>query len=315
MTFEGLAERGTAIARGLGFAFVVYFLTAFLRDAIGLSVPGGWFVDAVTGGPGGPWIGLAICLVTVALAFLLVRLYSRTGPNADRPRPLLRLNGSWAREWFRGALLGGGLATVVIAPLVMGRETEILGFARDILQRPHEWLAVVLILVLEAAREELGFRGPAQRELTRAVSFPVAAIFLAFSFAIIHGGNPAVGRLGLVGIFVAGLALAGLARARGDLGMVCGVHAGWNVALGLVWSLPVSGLQLDPVLLSTSSNRSIWTGGSFGVEASVPAVVVLLLFGFVTWRLPAAACEGDDRCGEPAAPGGSGSSVGSGEGG
>ncbi len=291
MTLDGALQRAMWIARGLGFTFLVYFLTVFP----GLIVPGAGVIDAMTGGSRGPWLAVGVSAVTFALATLFVILYSRTGPDADRPWKLLRVDRWWRAEWGRGLVIGAGLATLAVAPIVMRSETHILGFAPDAFSRPWDFLGVGLILVIEAAREELGFRGPAQRELSRAVSFPGAAVFLAASFALVHAGNPAVGGTGLLGIFLAGVGLAGLVRARGDLGMACGVHAGWNLALGMVWSMPVSGLHLEPVLLDTSSNWSIWTGGSFGVEGSAPALVVLALFTLVTWWLPEARCGVDDR--------------------
>lgn len=289
MSFEGIVQRGTWIARGLGFVFLVYFVTSALREIVALKFPGANLGPAISG-EGAPRIALAVSAVTVALAVVFVRLYSRTDDQADRPWKLVRFDRWWATEWLRGAFLGGALASLAVAPIVAMGESQILGLARDAFSRPGAWATTVLILILEAAREEMGFRGPGQRDLTRAVSFPLAALFLSFSFAVIHAGNPDVGLPGMTGIFLAGVGLAGLARARGDLGMVCGVHAAWNIALGMIWSMPVSGHQLDPVLLDTSSNTSIWTGGFFGVEASVSAFVVLLGFAVVTWSLPPALC-------------------------
>jgi len=305
ISFDSLVSRGVSIARGLGFAVVVYFVTALLRDAGGMLLPGAAILEALTHGSTTDVLAcLAVSAATIGIAVILVRLYSRTSADADRPVPLLRLRAHWWREWSRGLLVGAGLASLAVAPAIAMGQVEILGPVRGLADHPLRMLAVVLILALEAAREELGFRGPAQRELTRAVGFPVAAIFLAGSFALIHAANPAVGRAGMAGIFAAGLALAGLARARGDLGMVCGVHAAWNLALGMAWSVPVSGIRLQDRLLYTSSDTSMWTGGSFGAEASLPAIVVLFLFAFATRRLPPAACDRADAADESAATAG-----------
>lgn len=286
MSFDSLIRRATSLARGLAFAFLLILLTGPLRDIAASALAGRGLARALSAPPSRPLgVTLAISAVTVTLAGLLVRLYSRSTPSADDPLPLLGLGRRWWSEWLRGLAVGAGLATLAVIPMIASGQTEILGLARGALEHPWAMPTVFAILVLEAAREELAFRGPAQRELTRAVSFPVAAIFLSGSFALIHAGNPSVSAAGLTSILVAGLALAGLARARGDLGMVCGVHTAWNVMLGMVWSLPVSGVRLNAKLLSTSSNRSLWTGGSFGAEASVPALLVLFAFALVTWSL------------------------------
>ena len=84
--------------------------------------------------------------------------------------------------------------------------------------------------------------------------------------------------------------------------MACGLHAGWNVFVGMVWSLPVSGYRFDAALLETeSASSSLVSGGSFGAEGSWPGITVLLVLGFLTWRLPRArreeraGVETDDR--------------------
>jgi len=287
VTVAEIVHRLTLAARGLGFVFLVYFIPALARDLLGGALPGGGFVGALTGNPEGPFVPLLVSVATVAISVLFVLLYGRTWEGARRPRDLLSLDLAWRREWTRGLGLGVGAATLVLAPLFLAGAYHFEGVSRAWLEHPAWLLAVVAMLCLEAAREELGFRGPAQRELTAAATFPVAAIVLGGSFAIVHGGNPDVGRSGMLGVFLAALALAGVARARGDLGMACGIHAGWNTGTAILWSVPVSGFQLDAALFDVSSTAAdVWTGGAFGVEGSLPGIATFLALAFVTWSLP-----------------------------
>jgi len=274
-------------ARALGLVFLVYFLPALARDVAGLTIPGANWLDLTRDAPGPPWIALAVVAVSFAVSVAIVLLYTRFGGDgAVRPVPLLRADRAWLAEWGRGVLLGGLCATAAVVPALLAGALRIQG-VRSV-ERPDVLFALAVVLVLEAAREELGFRGPPQRDLTAAAGFPVAAIFLAGSFTVVHAANPAVGRSGMVGIFLAGIALAGLVRARGDVAMACGLHAGWNGFLGLVWSVPVSGVSLAPALLEVDApGPPFWTGGSFGAEAGAPGLVVLAVLGFVTWMLPA----------------------------
>jgi membrane protease YdiL (CAAX protease family) len=279
-------ERLLWIARALGFVFLVYFVPVVVRDLAGAALPGEGLAGLFLGDSADPWAPLLVSVATFAISVIFVVLYAHAGPDAIRPRRLLRFDRDWFAEWGRGLLLGVGVASLAVLPSVMTGAIRIEGISGHLFQRPDLVLATFLVIVIEGAREEFGFRGPAQRDLTAAVGFPLAAIFLAGSFAIIHGGNPDVGRRGLLGILFAGMALAGLVRARGDLGMASGLHAGWNVCVGMVWSVPVSGYRLDSSLLDVESPGSVsWTGGTFGVEGSVPGIVVLALLGFFTWKL------------------------------
>jgi membrane protease YdiL (CAAX protease family) len=284
---EEAFRRLMLVARGLGFVFLVYFLPAFLRDAAGMAMPGQGLAGALTGDPAGPWWPLAISVATFLLSATFVLLHARVAQRADRPRLLLALDRRWWRDYGLGFLLGAAAATAAVLPLFVAGAIEIRGIG-PLLSRPVPALGVFALLLLEGAREEMGFRGPSQRDLGDAIRVLPAAIFLAGSFALVHRANPDVTPAGLLGVFVAGLALAGIVRARGDLGMACGLHAGWNVFLGLVWSVRVSGHTLTTAALDTTSKESVWTGNSFGPEASPTGIAALALLAVLTWtRRPA----------------------------
>lgn len=287
-------------ARALAFVFLVFFLPVVARDIAGMRIDGADWLGLTRESPGPPWLAVAVVAATFAVSVAMVLLYTRSGGAvAVQPTALLRGDRAWFAEWGRGVLLGGLCASAAVVPALLAGALRIHGFRP--VERPEVLAALAIVLVLEAAREELGFRGPSQRDLTAAAGFPLAAIFLGGSFTVIHAGNPEIGRSGLLGIFLAALALAGLVRARGDVAMACGLHAGWNGFLGLVWSVPVSGVSLAPALLEVESSGSpLWTGGSFGAEAGAPGLFVLALLGLVTWMLPARSGpkgEGDTRRG------------------
>jgi membrane protease YdiL (CAAX protease family) len=286
---DDVMRRLTLIARGLGFVFLTYFIPAFLRDVIGHELPGGGFVGAIRGDLAGPWIPLAVSLATFSISLLFVLVHARTGHGAADPAPLLPRGCRALTEWSGGFALGGIGASLAVIPGVLAGATVVHGWRTLPAPDPVAVLAVAAILVVEGAREELGFRGPAQRDLAHAVASWPAAIFLAGSFALIHRANPDATAAGLWGVLVAGFALAGVVRARGDLAMACGIHAGWNVFLGLVWSVPVSGHPLAQAMLRTSVADPRWTGGTFGPEGSVPGIVCLAAFAAVAWTRKSAA--------------------------
>jgi uncharacterized protein len=61
------------------------------------------------------------------------------------------------------------------------------------------------------------------------------------------------------------------------LWFVIGAHFGWNFAEGAIFGLSVSGNQAKGgVIQGTLAGPPLLSGGSFGVEASLPAVLVCL---------------------------------------
>ena len=66
------------------------------------------------------------------------------------------------------------------------------------------------------------------------------------------------------------------------------MHAAGNFAQGGIYGIPVSGGAMDGVLVPHISGPDLLTGGAFGAEASLPAIVVATAFGvvvlMVAWR-------------------------------
>src|SRR5215469_4308119 len=57
-----------------------------------------------------------------------------------------------------------------------------------------------------------------------------------------------------------------------------GLHFGWNFTQGAVFGAAVSGYQLHGVYRFTFSGPTLVTGGAFGPEASIYAVVFRFIF-------------------------------------
>jgi hypothetical protein len=78
--------------------------------------------------------------------------------------------------------------------------------------------------------------------------------------------------------FLAGILLAlGWLRTHA-LWLPWGVHFAWNVILGILLGLPVTGsVDGSTVIQSTTYGRSVFTGGSFGPEAGLYAAIGVLV--------------------------------------
>jgi hypothetical protein len=67
--------------------------------------------------------------------------------------------------------------------------------------------------------------------------------------------------------------------------MSIGVHAAWNFAQGYLFGAAVSGASMGPALASSTARSGAatsLTGGAFGPEASLPALLVCGCVGVAT---------------------------------
>jgi hypothetical protein len=114
-------------------------------------------------------------------------------------------------------------------------------------------------------------------------------VTLGLLFATSHWGNPdmqgATLILASIELFL-GAVLLGLAYLRTrSLALPVGIHLGWNWALGHVLGFDVSGFEHAGWFRPLLQERPEWiSGGAFGPEASLFAVVVDLLLIGMLWR-------------------------------
>lgn len=253
-----------------------------LRGALALAgsfVVQGIVVLAVLGFAPGAGMGTALLLGTGACcAFLLgwwwlvvAEPLSALGWSG----PLRRIAAGLGTGLGAGVLLmafivGIGLATdawtLKAAPAALLDLPAILG-----------WSAVLSVAALF---EEILLRGVLLQELGRS-SLAAGVVVSSLVFAVIHVGNPATeGRL-VVGmlvlnIFLAGLLLAAAFLHSGDLWLATGLHLGWNWAQGILFGLPVSGIDLPSFLTGTMSEAAPRVvAAPFGPEASVITTAVV----------------------------------------
>jgi membrane protease YdiL (CAAX protease family) len=73
-----------------------------------------------------------------------------------------------------------------------------------------------------------------------------------------------------------------------SLWLPLGAHWGWNWALGWVFGLPISGLNLvsNPLFKGTDEGPAWLTGGSYGIEGGLAGTVALTLVIVIVWFAP-----------------------------
>lgn len=129
-----------------------------------------------------------------------------------------------------------------------------------------------------AVSEELVFRGLLFRLTERSLGTWPAVGISAVIFGILHLVNPGAGLASTVAITLeSGLLLCSAYILTRNLWFAIGLHFGWDVAESALFGATMSG-HPDSGLLATRVTGPIFlSGGEFGVEASVVALLWALL--------------------------------------
>jgi len=197
------------------------------------------------------------------------------------------LASGWRRQFASGCLLGILLTVLAVLPLVIWGQ---ISFDIRLSSRGFLRVAVVfLVLIFGALAEELMFRGYPFQRLEEAIGSVGAIAVFSLLFALVHLSNPGASPLGLANTVLIGIVLAIAYLRTRALWLSWGIHFGWNVSLGLLLGLPVSGLRLFNVLMRASVKGPRWmTGGGYGLEASAPGVFAVGVGLLVIWKWPVA---------------------------
>jgi uncharacterized protein len=215
-------------------------------------------------------------LVALGAYALLVRLGEARLPTELALRPALI-------ETLVGVALGAAMFAVVMAALV--------GFGLyDVtyLGPVSAWTAAGKAIEAGVV-EELAVRGIMLRLLWRAFGPAPAFLLSSLAFGAGHLINPDSSLLAALCIMLeAGVMLSAFYALTGRLWMSIGVHAAWNFTQGYLFGATVSGSDLGPAIARSTARGDVpaWlSGGSFGPEASLPALVVCTtIASAILWR-------------------------------
>lgn len=267
--------------RVLGF-FVLFAVVGVLAGPLLHRWPQAW-----EGLLPGRWLDFGLCLgVTWACLRLEGNPLSSLGLRPDR---------TFLREALLGTL-GGAVLMFLTAGLILAFgglhwvRTPGVG-AAQLLAGAWFYLAVAFL-------EELLFRGyPFQRSV-RGLGFLGAQLTFAFVFAYGHWDNPgmagATKAWATLNIALAALLLGLCWRRTGSLALPIGVHLGWNWTQGNLLGFGVSGNASDGWWSPVFHGRPAWlTGGTFGLEASLPCAVLTTGAIFALWVWKGTAPTGD----------------------
>lgn len=226
--------------------------------------------------------GPANLVGALGLAIVLIGLWKlgRRWLEGDRDRelPLRRALPELGQGLAGGFLLFSAMAGIVMA---LGG-LDVLGIRGTGAIWPMLAMAVV-----SGTFEELLFRGILFRHVEAMLGTWAALAITSALFGAAHLANPDSSPFAAFAIMMeAGILLGAAYMVTRRLWVPIGIHAAWNFTQGWVFSVPVSGGEAPLGLLITRRVGPEWlTGGDFGLEASLVAMVLATLAGlFLLWR-------------------------------
>jgi membrane protease YdiL (CAAX protease family) len=258
-----------------------------LLAIIGFAVNAGWKALGLPGRrEGGPWMFLLFAALITGLALggtlMLLRYFEQRGLDAIR----MPFSGEAWKEAGAGTLLGAmPICLLVGLALVAGYGSIAAGNVAAAPELVLVLLPGLLALLLLAAWEEFVLRGYLLRQLSIGLNPTAAIVITGVLFGLMHSGNPGANWQGLLYTAVGGMLMALLVIRSGSLWLVIGYHFGWNAAAYNLFGLELSGLEGDKSILASTLTGADWlTGGSYGFEASLPALVFEVLVLSVALR-------------------------------
>ena len=229
-------------------------------------------------------LGAVIMAVAVVLGYKAFKRWIERAPDTELP-----LAGALP-ELAAGIAIGGALFSVMTGIVWLLGGIEFLG-----VRGAGQIWTMLAIAIVSGTFEEVLFRGIVLRHLESLIGTWGALAFTSGLFGLLHITNPDATWFSSLAIALeAGILLGAAYLLTRRLWLAIGIHAAWNFTQGWVFSVPVSGGDAPLGLLITRRIGPDWlTGGDFGLEASV--IAMLVATGAGLWLLSLATQRGGFR--------------------
>ncbi len=265
-----------------------WWILAFYLLLAAVLVPTTVFLSARGARPGIPLQALMVMAATAAVLAL----------RREDPRHVLGTAASW--RWGVPVGLGAGIAIWGITAAILRASGAVTWQWSD---------AGVLALrdglvdcVAVAVAEELLFRGFPFQRLVDGIGAWAAQLAMAGYFVLTHSAGLATAGelqpLAGTNIFLASLLFGAAWLRTRSLAVPVSLHFALNFVQGPLLGFGVSGHASGRLLVpQLGTAPAWWTGGAFGLEASLPGTLMILaaLVAVLAWPRPAISRQPDQR--------------------
>lgn len=277
---EGQVRSGWKIALAFGLMTILAGIFLFIFFIVMLIIEGNaeFSTDALMNNPIGNLLMMLSQLIGVIIT-VIICLTLEKRKWKDIGMTSLRNHGG---HLLFGLFLGA-ISIVFIALIMMATRQITIEPVKVTSQLLTEIGLYFIGFIFVAVNEELFFRGYIVSTLKQTKSIPIMYIVSSFIFGLAHLGNPNVHLLGIINICLIGLLFAYMFIQTKSLWMTMGYHFTWNFFQGNILGFNVSGGDGNGFFHIKSADN-IWTGGSFGIEASIWTTVFIVI-GFLMTKV------------------------------
>ncbi|MBQ4505860.1 MAG: CPBP family intramembrane metalloprotease [Firmicutes bacterium] len=220
--------------------------------------------------------------VGIWVAMFLYILFSKAN------RPMIKAlgydrKGNTPKGFLLGLLFGFGCNGIcVLLSWIMGDiKLSFVGFDPKLL------LLFFIAITIQSGAEEITDRLYLYQKLRRRYKSPLIAIITNSAvFMALHVFNPGFTAIAGVQIFIIGVIFSMLVYYYNSLWCAIAFHMAWNFTQNIIFGLPNSGIVSAYSIFkleAASARNGLFYNVNFGVEGSVGASVILLIFGAVLY--------------------------------
>ena len=141
----------------------------------------------------------------------------------------------------------------------------------------YDQIFYFFLFTIVSLNEEIAIRGYILHNLSSSFNKYVALIISSLVFMIMHLGNPNIGILPLVNLFLAGIFLGIYTIHKNNLWFPIGAHLTWNYLQGPIFGFEVSGNKINSLFEQKPNGHELLTGGKFGFEGSIILTLFLMI--------------------------------------
>lgn len=227
-----------------------------------------------------------VAMGTQAIIILLTSLICQMLRRQPLTELLGKLSMARLKEFVMGGLMGSALMLIPAFLLQAFGWIDLQWNSKDV----SSLVSSLFLFAGVALAEELLFRGFVFQRLISGLGVWPAQFLIAVFFLLTHLNNPGMSGgikvLASINIFLASI-LFGLAYLRTrSLAMPLGLHWMANWMQGGVLGFGVSGTESTGLWKPVFGDAPVWlTGGQFGLEASLPGLICVVLMLTALYRM------------------------------
>ena len=184
---------------------------------------------------------------------------------------------NYESDLFQGLLVGGTLISSGFLILFVFNliEVDLTYFSF------YDQIFYFFLFIIVSLNEEIAIRGYIFQNLCQSFNKYIALIISSLVFMLMHIGNPNIGVLPLVNLFLAGIFLGIYKVHKNNLWFPIGAHLVWNYLQGPIYGFEVSGNKINSLFEQKLTGHVLFTGGSFGYEGSIILTLFLCISIFL----------------------------------